>query len=52
MKYIIKWENRNTGFKSQGSPISKESALAWVDKMNKEYPFIYHRAEPVKLTLV
>lgn len=48
MKYIIKWVNKNTGAKSQGSPISEESAKAQAKWANSKFPHIDHHCEPFK----
>lgn len=51
-RYIVKWENTRTGFKSQGSPISKNVAIEAARRGNSEYPYIIHRAVPLLLRLV
>jgi len=46
MKYIVKWKDtktNNTGKSKE--PMSKDTAISWVDAMNRKYPWIMHWIE-------
>lgn len=39
--YRVEWEGKHTS--GQGSArLDRETAQAWCDRMNKEYPFLHH----------
>ena len=48
--YKIKWQSKsNKDFKGEGQPQpGRETAIAWADKMNEEYPGIEHWVETLE----
>lgn len=45
--YIVCWEVIATGYRGHGSPLSREDAIAWVERMNAEHPHdMRHWLEP------
>ena len=46
-KYIVVWVNENETQGKSASPMNKENAEAWRDKMNELYPEIKHEINKV-----
>jgi hypothetical protein len=47
MKYIVCWESKKTGKRGNGThAVGKQVAEAWVKKLNKKHPDIFHYIEP------
>jgi hypothetical protein len=38
----VHWINLNTGVSGHGEPIDDNSADAWIPRLERMYPYIYH----------
>lgn len=48
MKYIIAWRSKITGESGHGTvPLEEEAAEAWIEKLNREHPYLVHWLTPV-----